>query len=708
MRLSCPRSHYGFILRHSLFGRNPEPASDTGSIIIFGPDGQASVVSPEDVGGNAPSDSQAGIPQAIQEPQDQTGGAAPQVNTTPAGGPTSEAIPTPVATSVVPESMTTGTYATTSVASHVSSALSESVVPSSGTSVSQAASTSAIISTSSLVSSTPALPLSTSSVVLAIPSSSSTPSAAAFTSASSSNNDSLYIGIALGCIAGSGVIIAFVAWLLRMRSHRRRRRLEAESPYLWQNRDRKDSFLDAGYSSKEDYLGPGYSSAMQEGDYSAYDQHLQPPPGIHLNGDSYPADILDSYSSNNSPLQPSVLSAHDRTPLQVANLMPGDVFLSSDEASRPGTSLAMLQTPSADPFSTPRQPTFNDKPRFLGLKDGGLDVPWAPSRGRMASGNAPPGDLEKGIAEKNEEDSWEPLPYPGEGQGLDTGQPTNVGEDKPTAGTNVEAWTASLRANLASVLNMAGGYLSTNASETQSQDKFTTMPSRSKRRSSQRLPGASLTRESTNRTTTSNLYTLEEVEEGTGVVHIRGVETPKPLTRPLTITKRPESAMVKSRQRAQLCVPPSGTVTRASSVYSTASATSSVFETGSRAPRLPSIPPLSRAISIRTQRGPQDTSREGSASRESIFRKESRQQARPKILTRLTSNCSATSVGSDMSRLSTAQDRLTDEEKMVQQALRDRRKKMMNMGAGRGGPAAFRMTSVRTNSSRRSRSRGRL
>ncbi|KZT19860.1 hypothetical protein NEOLEDRAFT_1141485 [Neolentinus lepideus HHB14362 ss-1] len=700
-----PRSYYSFILRHSLLGRDPD--TDAGSIIVFGPDGQASVVAPPDTNNNPPDGTQAGAPQVIQNPPGQAGNTAPQQagGAIPVQAPTispTPPSPTLAVTSAAPELESTAAVSATTATSSPSPVTStpiasDPVFTSSASSASQETPMSSSALTSAAASSTLDTSTSTSSPTT-IPISTPVQSAAALTASasatSSASHSGLYIGIALACIAGLLVLTVLIATLLRIRFNRRKRELEVKSAYSRRDQERKESYLGSGKS-------PGTQHEKYYGGYAPYIQH---PPDIHIDNDTYPDDILDSYSSNNSPLPPSVLSAPDltgRVPLQVTNMMPGDAYMSSDETSRPATSLAILRTPPVDDFGTPRE----DRPRFLGLKDGGLDLPWAPVNREQRLNNGPAfgDDLEQGIPEKDEEDQWEPLPFPGESHGLDARQQEGQGKDKPTE-TNMEAWTASLRANLTSVLNMAGGYLTSNTSAPPPEDKFTSIPTRNRRNSirfsqTRRLPGATLARENTNHSRMSNLYTLEEVEENSGTVRVRGVED----TPPLSITKKPPSVMVKSRQRTQLCVPPSGTVTRASSVYSNASATSTTLGIGSKVPRLPSIPPLSRNITIRHDGF---SSRDGALpSRDSLFRNESGSQPRPKIMTRLTSNCSATSVGSDMSRDSAQEERLTDEEKMVQQALRERRKRVMSMGMGRGRPGSFRMGSMRANSSRRSRGR---
>ncbi|TFK48151.1 hypothetical protein OE88DRAFT_1664544 [Heliocybe sulcata] len=674
-----PRSHYGFILRHSLFGRDPDAGA--GSVIVFGPDGQASVVAPQDAGNDPSNGAQGGAPAVIQSPAGQTGDLAPQqvggaipvnappVSSEPAAPTLAVTPPAPGVISTAAESATAPTTSLPPATSPAvpSDAVSTASVPSASQETpmpsSQLSSASASSTVVTPASSSPptTMPISTA----AHSAETGTASVSATPSASSSNNSGLYIGIALACIVGLLLVAALIASFLHVRSIRRKRQLQADSIYSWRDQPHKES-----------YLGSGKSPDMQDEEYyGGYAPNLQRPPDVHINGSAYSDDIIESYSSGNSPVQQSVLSPpglNGRVPLQVANMMPGDAYPSSDEASRPTTSLGILHTPLGDDYGTPRE----ERPRFLGVQDGGLGLPWAYPKHVD--------DLEGGYPGKDEAADWEHLPFPGEIPRFDAVQQQDQAKGRP-AETNVEAWTASLRANLANVLSMAGGYLTSNASAPPPEDRFTSMPSRSKRssvrssRTGRGLHGATLAREDTNRSRMSQLYTLEEVEEGSGIVHVHGADN----TPPLNITKKPSSVVVKSRQRAQLCVPPSGTVTRASSVYSTASATSSVADVGSKAPRLPSIAPLSRDISMR--HGGFSGDLDASASLDNPFRGESRGQARPKILTRLTSN---------------------DEEKMVQKALRERRKKVMSMGLGRGRAVSSRASSTRTNGSRRSRGRG--
>jgi len=70
---------------------------------------------------------------------------------------------------------------------------------------------------------------------------------------------------------------------------------------------------------------------------------------------------------------------------------------------------------------------------------------------------------------------------------------------------------------------------------------------------------------------------------------------------PLIITKKPPAALLKTISRKQLYPGFLAGSSRASSVYSTASATSSVLAFGSGPPRLPSLPRFPRTITMRSK-----------------------------------------------------------------------------------------------------------
>ena len=380
-------------------------------------------------------------------------------------------------------------------------------------------------------------------------------------------------------------------------------------------------------------------------------------------------------------------------PLQVANMMPGDA---SAATSRAGTAMGMSSVNAhvmTNEFGTPRENVPGSRPRFLGLDGQGLKVPWG--RG----GN------------------WEhlpPLPMPGE---------------SPRGGPDTEGWTASLKMNLVNAFNSVAANLpSAGNSPGEEEDKLTPMPIRrgADRRELRgkdwvefvggELVGLPLSRGSTVSSKVSKAWTLEETGDGAGVVHIRGlglesyrggdhafspqlsrgsslssddrdtirfgtggdilrVMTHESQT-PLIITKKPKAVFLKPNPRRGMSWygggGGTGALTRASSVYSTASAVSSVFMNGGGGPpRLPSIPTFSRTSTMTAR------SRYGGSERSAKMGRK-----RPKNLSHLSSSSSsAASFRSDVSR---GMDKLTDREEAAKRALRERRMKVMKTGKFKG------------------------
>ncbi|KDQ56091.1 hypothetical protein JAAARDRAFT_320385 [Jaapia argillacea MUCL 33604] len=682
MILLVPRLHYASRLRRSLPARDLQFLN--GNVIVFGPGGQASILAPEKVE-DTPPDSPPIQPSGPGDPNSLQAGGISSDSTVAS---TKPLLPTPVSSTPV------SIQALPSPAPGISSS---SPVDSGATSSSPSTSSSATTTTNKSQTSSPqsseTIPPSTSvtSAPSATGSSSAAPiqSAVATTpsptaaSAASSHKTSSGIGIAFGTITAVAFLAALVAFFFRAHRRARQRRRTASSKWPW-NDDQGMEEKDIGFGYG---VGVGHSSgtggwdhepepvldAAEPADSYYRTEHgdfhqdlfgsVQFPPGIHV--ESRGEDSHNQFP-NTSPLPPSVVSADfgaQHGSLQIANMVPGDVVLSGDEFSRPATALDMA--PQDRVLGTPRELVPGEKPRFLGLHDGGLRVPWGK-------------DTEHGSDDGvSRESNWEPLPFPGDSSARDAGTACEV-----PSGRASEGWTASLRSNLANALSaVSGGYIS-GSSQGIEEDKFTSLPRRTKRTSTRnKATRQPLGRDPTTRSTASKLWTLEETAEGAGVVHIRGSHEDVGPTPPLKIATKPAAVLLKSHQKGQLFVPAqSASVTRASSIYSTASA--SEFDT-EPPPRLPSIPPMSRNLSLGGTKNGMSSAEGGTMRRTSQFRKEERMDGRPKVMTRLSSsNCSSGSCGSEVSTSSS--ERLSDEEKAAQKALRERRRKVMGMGIGRG------------------------
>jgi hypothetical protein len=331
-----------------------------------------------------------------------------------------------------------------------------------------------------------------------------------------------------------------------------------------------------------------------------------------LDSVAYPLPPIGGPYPTPRPLQPHLRSSdssvprssHTLGPLQVANMMPGDVYFSqSGSMTRPANYLEL---------GTPREQVPGSRPRFWGLEGNGLKVPWA---------QPCPGP-----------DICYPKPTPTSGQAL----------TEPSSGIGNEGWTASLKSNIVNAFNAVASNL--NVKHAVEEDHLTPVPHRKFHRLSvhdagwgehvgETLVAKPPTRQSTVSSTSSSsskAWTLEETGDGVGIVHIRGLPkdhalSPKILPEmetedgpdqwvnrstttiqsqtPLIITKKPPAALLKSVSGNKLHPSVIGALSRASSVYSTASATSSVLafaSGGSKPPQLPSFPPFPRTFTAKS------------------------------------------------------------------------------------------------------------
>ncbi|OBZ74693.1 hypothetical protein A0H81_05630 [Grifola frondosa] len=530
-------------------------------------------------------------------------------------------------------------------------------------------------------------------------SASSTSAVHAASSVSSTHSATFYVGIVFGVIIALGFIAAVLTWWIRVRSRRKRRALERMTTWPWDQ-----DVLGAGHGThhglEDGMAGPAMHHPVDlwdpgEPKDTEHDPMYDPPirgfpadgaladslafplPPVHIRAH---AQLASSYPT--IPLHSAHQSVPDLAPdmgtLKVANLMPGDISMSGDESSRASTALGMAHTLSAD-CGTPYEPMVGDRPRFLGLDEGGLAVPWAPLHPRR-----PTVDARHSNVAYSEKD-WEPLPYPGDVQSTTVIEP--------------ESWTTSLRSNLVNALNAVIG--GSNSTRTADGDNLTRVPRRSTRGHRITHTGVdgtvALMRTNTLQSTASSTgWMLEESHIGAGVVCTRNSSQTEEddfstsLSRLLGSIQKPPTAVVRSHDRnTLLSADPPGCITRASSVYSSTSETSDdvrEYYIGALPPRLPSIPSLSRSSTESSQIAIRNYKKK------SVHihpRKKTKRLRRPTILTRVSS--SQCSVGSEMSRTSSARsEQLTDQEAFAKRALRERRRRVMEMsihGKGAGGNA---------------------
>jgi hypothetical protein len=374
----------------------------------------------------------------------------------------------------------------------------------------------------------------------------------------------------------------------------------SQNPMEWEPRGdrdvgepkRTDSFLNASVSSVP--YNPFATQFPASGDnapfhlplYNTYAKRQLPTP--HLpRSESNPTGSVDAHASINS-----------LGPLQVANRIPGDVSVGTSRAP------SMLGVPDdSTEFGTPHVSMAGSRPRFLGLEGGGLGVPWAPTTGSFSRN---PTSLGGGYGAGGRE-HLPSLPMPATSNEM--------------GAADTENWTASLKMNLMNAFNaVAAGLPSAPTMEERQENYLTPCPPRHashvgslSRADRGDDPGHRLIREST---VSSKSWTLEERLDGTGTVRFHGLEgyrggdhafSPMPAGSSLTLqdedrsyiggsiyqmtTHESQTPLIINRKPKTAVLRPGfygrisqygygrkpGLVSRASSVYSTVSGTSSVL-----------------------------------------------------------------------------------------------------------------------------------
>ncbi|CDO75723.1 hypothetical protein BN946_scf184493.g21 [Trametes cinnabarina] len=400
-----------------------------------------------------------------------------------------------------------------------------------------------------------------------------------------------------------------------------------------------------------------------------------PPPAAHTQG-GYGSPYVTVPLHHAHQSVPDL--AYDLGTLQITNFAPGD--LSGGESSRASTALGTVNDPYPAECGTPFQ---LHRPCFLGVENGGLDVPWQPLRVRR-SGIA--GGKDQGLFSHGERlDEPLPLPYPED--------VAESADGPPAAHTQrQESWAASIRMNLVNAFNAVVG---SNPSQVPTaSDMFTYAPHRNSQRDLQTSPRVlSNACTSVERTGTAGSssgatgWSLEACQNGAGLVHIRNASEVLPAEDPFADNVHlPPPAFIPQRDRSTdlLRAPAAGSVTRTSSMYSTASLERPRSRICDDPPRLPTIDSLTRLAGEHdADTEPQEDEnrrRRGRTQR----RKQTRKLRRPTIVSRKSSSQdSAMSVGSEMSRTPSAASELTDGERFAKQALRERRRRVMEMNVGR-------------------------
>ena len=389
--------------------------------------------------------------------------------------------------------------------------------------------------------------------------------------------------------------------------------------------------------------------------------------------------------------------AHTTGPLTVTNLMPGDVPLSTNTSVFMGSLPGSVQvTPRID----------NCAPRFMRLEDGGLPVPWsrgAPEtpKGPVSRPKAWPSRLSAASLKKVFSSS------PSKPAEIDPFQPRTSAANMRSHFNNVETsniqfpepvrtadqtWSGTIRAGITNALSAVIGAAA--RPQEQPDGRLTPLPPRLNRRLSSRT-GVSVGSMSTTSTRWAGMdYTLEEKSDGRGIVHIHPPGRPHEI--PCSIA---EEETEDGSETGSLPFPDSSTT----NLIQTNKAVTEqarfprvpddIIGRPSSLPRLPTIRPLSRGWTLRSQGFvtlPESDDGYRSAFNQMI---DERKQEFHRRLAELEvaaadegsrpvmSRASTTSLITESTALSRESSVVDDEERRAKKVLRMRRKRAMALSA---------------------------
>ncbi|KAH9929381.1 uncharacterized protein B0H18DRAFT_996857 [Fomitopsis serialis] len=508
-------------------------------------------------------------------------------------------------------------------------------------------------------------------------------SASASTRMSSNPSGALYadktgfkVGVSFGALATLGLLVALVSWWLRMRQRTRTRALENSVVWPWAKETPSDlprspAGLETGFgahASNGDGANVWSAGCLDRLDaISPTDGRLPTlPPAVHsLNDTPYQTVQLHHTNSSVPDLAPNMGA------LQVTNLVPGDIT-SGSESSRASSVLSMAfvgHTPMPE-CGTPYEPMA-----FLGAQDNGLPVPWAPFHAHKKTTDFFRLKSSGNISEK----SVGPLPYPGD---IDHGVSAQG------------SWAASIKTNLVHAFNaVVGGPTPSNTAA----DHLTTSPRRKKR---DWKHGAdvlhysvdTLSRGASIRSSHSDVkeWPPEEVEGNAYLTHQDAPTGGLPEAHSwasIPLEDEPQKspqAEVKEEIATTAYDAEDNRLDIIEEYYAEQAFGSPSLHVDADPPRLPDIPQVSHTPSLSSLAIVCEgrSQRKSTKYRKSGPRKKTRGSRRPTLVTRKSS--SACSVGSDMSRQSSVcSERLTDGEAFAKRMLRERRRRVMEMGAAR-------------------------
>jgi hypothetical protein len=535
-------------------------------------------------------------------------------------------------------------------------------------------------------------------------------------------------GIVFGVFVGIAFLAALVAWFFRLRMHRRRRRArggiswspdssddtERGLPYLYDG-EKSDSPIEASIWGSEKDVGepkrtfswthaktlrgtlspirreagspfadlppqrrvvsemrvpPTPSSLYDMPFHAIRDNAISCNPSASQPGSGGPEIFVQTAPfANNCGLHEPPNSVTSETlegpttfgTLRIANAMPGDRYSSSgsEMTSAPSTSTSPLALGSE--FGTPREPLGIAAPRFLGVTGGGLNMPEYQLNGNCLL--APPTPLFALACPSSPRPERDEMPL------MDTAV-LNASTSANSLAPGTAGWAASIRANLTSALAAVAERTGLGTAPSSAVgDGLTPAPVRGRRARVRDVEWG-------NRS--------EEESDGTVLSRTSTVLNQSSL-------RAPEKAVLKGSPQRQSLEMGMATLSRASSVYSSASVNDSEAEIGPKRPiakQSPSFSPLSVLSREGSLSSGDERTREGAANALARIRERaanrprpsaaSAHSYRPKLVVR--TSWSASSEEGESEVESPNREEWTDDEKRAQKMLLERRK--LNMGAG--------------------------
>jgi len=497
------------------------------------------------------------------------------------------------------------------------------------------------------------------------------------------------VGSILAAILGVALILAVITWFLRVRSRRR-----SEDELSW------DPEPNARHISDNDSFFDTPPFQVGRGRVSPPARPRPPGPNVMPQSEfSEPQIIQAPYSRLATPEL-----AHLNGPLTVTNLMPGDVPLSTNTSifigSRPGSTQA---TPRID----------NSTPRFTRLQDGGLPVPWSHSTPETSRGPIGRPKAWSRLSAASLKKVFSPSP-PKSTQ-IDPLQPrtsaTNLRTHFNNTGTNNlrfpepartadQTWSGTIRTGITNALSAVIG------TSTRPQDppdsNLTPIPPRPNRRLSSKTGISTLRSMSTTSTRSVGIdYTMEEKRTSRGAVHIYPLGRPQEARSFSETIKEEEtedeSGFPSPDSLPSRNVPASEPMIKQTHFSQIPRVPDDIVGRPSSLPRLPTIHPLSRGWTLRSEGFitlPESDDGYRSAFNQMINERKREYDRRLAELEAIgaeeasrpvMSRASTTSLMTESTALSRESSFMDDEERKAKKVLRMRRKRAMALSAIRMG-----------------------